>query len=219
MGTLELLLKAKAKGTVSGLPATTGTSWGPNGNVMLSRLATNLLGSNARSGAHQSGIPAQGVMAWDDSADSVFAEVAPLPVGFETYSNLYLAITNNPNLGSFSWDTAGDKLALDWDAAKHAPSVTATKRVFDKINSAAGSYYRTDLFEGSKRLTDYFTYHPLGGMVLGESTDANGEVKGVPGLFVMDGSLIPGKLGVNPFVTITALAMRNMDRLISGGRF
>ena len=55
--------------------------------------------------------------------------------------------------------------------------------------------------------------------MLGEATDLSGEVKGVPGLFVMDGSLIPAKIGVNPFVTITALAERNMDRLLAGHRF
>ena len=53
----------------------------------------------------------------------------------------------------------------------------------------------------------------------GEATDLSGELKGAPGLFVMDGSLVPGKIGVNPFVTITALAERNMDRLLAAKRF
>lgn len=75
------------------------------------------------------------------------------------------------------------------------------------------------MFEKHKTFSDYFTYHPLGGAVLGEATDLQGEVKGVPGLFVMDGSLIPAKIGVNPFVTITALAERNMDRLVDAQRF
>ena len=100
-----------------------------------------------------------------------------------------------------------------------APSVAATKAVFDRINAVVpGSSYRTDLFEKSKSFTDYFTYHPLGGMVLGKATDMNGEVKGAPGLFVVDGSLVPGRIGVNPFVTITALAERNMDKLAAAGR-
>lgn len=30
-----------------------------------------------------------------------------------------------------------------------------------------------------------------------------------------DGSLIPGSIGVNPFVTITALAERNMARVLA----
>lgn len=100
------------------------------------------------------------------------------------------------------------------------PGVAAAKAFMDKMNAAnPGTSYNTGLFQGGKTFADYFTYHPLGGAVIGETTDLNGEVKGVPGLFVMDGSLIPGKIGVNPFVTITAIAERNMDRLLAAGRF
>jgi len=31
----------------------------------------------------------------------------------------------------------------------------------------------------------------------------------------MDGSLVPGNVGVNPFVTITALAERNIENIIA----
>lgn len=54
---------------------------------------------------------------------------------------------------------------------------------------------------------------------MGEATDSNGEVKGEEGLFIVDSSLIPGRIGVNPFVTITALATRNMEKLIQAGKF
>jgi cholesterol oxidase len=60
-----------------------------------------------------------------------------------------------------------------------------------------------------------FTYHPLGGLVLGEATDGYGRVKGYRNLYVTDGSLIPGSTGVNPFVTITALAERNIERVLA----
>lgn len=220
VGTNRLLMKAKAEGTISTLPAETGKKWGPNGNVMLARqLAFKADGSNY-TGMYQSTIPAMGVLAWDDSPSSVFAEIAPFPTGVETRTNVYLAITDNPNLGQFGWDAANSKLTLNWNSTMAAPGVAAVKTVFDKINAAnPGSSYRVDLFEGGKTFADYFTYHPLGGMIIGEATDLNGEVKGVPGLFVLDGSLIPGKIGVNPFVTITALAERCMDKLLAAGRF
>jgi cholesterol oxidase len=51
--------------------------------------------------------------------------------------------------------------------------------------------------------------------VLGEATDDYGRVKGYRNLYVTDGSLIPGSTGVNPFVTITAPAERNIERVLA----
>lgn len=214
VGTARLLQRARALGTVRGLPSAIGQGWGPNGNLMVARY----LGMTA-TGTSQSCMPAMGIDAWDDGPGSVFAEIAPLPLGVETFTSNYLAVTNNPNLGSFGWDSSRGRLTLDWDEAKAAPGVTAAKALMDRLNRAHGTIYRHDLFEDGKAFADYFSYHPLGGAVLGEATDLSGEVKGAPGLFVMDGSLVPGKIGVNPFVTITALVERNMDRLLASGRF
>ena len=214
VGTNRLLLQAKNFGTIKNLPATLGTNWGPNGNIMVAR------NMNAATGGYQSGIPAMGVSNWDDSTNSVFAELAPFPAGIDMRIGLYLAITNNPNKGKFTWNNSTGSMELDWDSTKAAPGVAAAKAFMDKINAAnPGTSYNTGLFKDGKTFADYFTYHPLGGAVIGETTDLNGEVKGVPGLFIMDGSLIPGKIGVNPFVTITAIAERNMDRLLAAGRF
>ncbi len=57
------------------------------------------------------------------------------------------------------------------------------------------------------------TAHILGGCVIGESpasgvVDAQHRVFGYPGLFVVDGSVVPANPGVNPALTITALAER-----------
>ncbi|MFD9615206.1 GMC oxidoreductase, partial [Streptomyces sp. NPDC059083] len=51
--------------------------------------------------------------------------------------------------------------------------------------------------------------------VLNVSTDNYGRLTQYPGLYVIDGSLIPGLTTVNPFVTITALAERNIETIIS----
>lgn len=214
VGTTRLLLQAQAKGGLTGLSPSVGKGWGPNGNVMAARyLWTKAVGRE------QSGIPALGIDAWDGSAASVFAEIAPFPTGIETFTSVYLAITNNPNRGTFTWDPTTGSMTLDWNATMAKPSVDALKAVVNRLNTYNGGTVRSDLFDDGKQYADYFTYHPLGGAVLGEATDLSGEVKGAEGLFVMDGSLIPAKIGVNPFVTITAIAQRNMDRLIAAGRF
>lgn len=214
VGTAKILLKTQAEGNISLSSSDLGKYWGPNGNIMAARKI------NKPTGTYQSGIPAMGVTNWDDSEQSVFAELAPLPAGIELQTNLYLAITNNPNYGQYQWDPKNNKLTLDWTQKHAEPSVRAAKLFLEKINkNNPGSSFRTDMFNDSKELSDYFTYHPLGGAVQGKVTDENGELVGAPGVFVMDGSLIPAKIGVNPFVTITALTMRNMDKLISAGRF
>lgn len=44
--------------------------------------------------------------------------------------------------------------------------------------------------------------------------DSNGEVFGHPGLYVADGSVMPGPVGPNPSLTIAALADHFADRLV-----
>jgi len=129
--------------------------------------------------------------------------------------SMYLAITRNPERGAFVYDATSDKVTLNWRLEQNAKSVADIKSLIDPINQQQGTHYRTDLFGQQKAVADNFCYHPLGGCVLGKATDDVGRVKGYKGLYVMDGSLIPGSVGVNPFVTITALAERNMSRIIA----
>ena len=44
--------------------------------------------------------------------------------------------------------------------------------------------------------------------------DASGEAFGHPGLYVVDGAMMPGPTGPNPSLTIAALADRFADHLI-----
>jgi cholesterol oxidase len=60
------------------------------------------------------------------------------------------------------------------------------------------------------------TAHILGGACIGRSPsdgviDRHHEVFGYPGLFVIDGAAMPANPGVNPSLTITALAERAMS--------
>ncbi|MEU5342205.1 GMC oxidoreductase [Streptomyces sp. NPDC020766] len=211
LGTTELLVRARTVGSLPALDATVGTGWGTNGNVMTGR--SNHLWDTV--GANQSTMPVMGIDDWANTANPVFAEIAPLPTGLEHWISLYLAITKNPERASFSYDAASDSAKIGWTAAQSAVSVSMAKKLFDRINSANSTIYRYDLFGNNKTFADDFTYHPLGGCVLGKATDNYGRVKGYSKLYVTDGSLVPGSIGVNPFVTITALAERNMARVLA----
>lgn len=65
-----------------------------------------------------------------------------------------------------------------------------------------------------KGVAEDICYHPLGGLTLGHSTNAYGALKGAKNLYVVDSSLIPGTIGVNPFLTITAIAEYCMENII-----
>ncbi|MFD4637763.1 GMC oxidoreductase [Lentzea sp. NPDC058436] len=209
VGTSKLLVKLKATGALPNLNGEVGKGWGDNGNVMCGR-ANHLWDPT---GQLQSSIPTLGIDNW--AAGGAFAEVAPLPTGIETYASFYLSITKTPNRAQFSWNAAAGKVDLNWQTAWKNVSINAAKTIFDKINSKEGTIYRTDLFGVYKIWGDHLTYHPLGGAVLGKATDNYGRLHGYSGLYVTDGSLIPGCTVVNPFVTITALAERNIEKIIA----
>jgi cholesterol oxidase len=142
-------------------------------------------------------------------------EVAPFPAGIEIYVGLFMALTDNRERAAFSYDAAKDDLKLSWKASQSEPAIAAAKQLFDRYNRANSTSYRDDLFGDSRQFEARYTYHPLGGAVLGKATDLFGRVKGYSGLYVTDGALVPGSLGVNPFLTITALAERNIARVIA----
>ncbi|WP_433363727.1 GMC oxidoreductase [Actinoplanes sp. CA-142083] len=211
VGTSKLLVAMRAQGKLPNLPDAVGQGWGNNGNVMVAR-ANHIWNTT---GALESGMPAMGIDNWADAAGPVFAEIAPFPAGTELWVSLYLAITKNPNRARFTYNGATGAVDLSWQTAQNQPAVDAAKRLFDKINRAQVTVYRSDLFGVNKVWGDDFTYHPLGGCILNQATDNYGRLPGYPGLYVMDGSLIPGSTGVNPFVTITALAERNIEKIIA----
>ncbi|MFE9103832.1 GMC oxidoreductase [Actinomadura geliboluensis] len=209
VGTSKLLVKLKATGALPALNGEVGKGWGDNGNVMCGR-ANHLWDPT---GSLQSSIPTGGIDNWD--AGGAFAEVAPLPTGIETWASFYLSITNTPHRAEFSWNASAGRVDLNWQTGWKQTSIDMAKSIFDKINKKEGTIYRTDLFGAYKIWGDHLTYHPLGGAVLNKATDNYGRLRGYSGLYAIDGSLIPGNTSVNPFVTITALAERNIEKIIA----
>ncbi len=211
VGTSKLLVKLKATGALPNLNSEVGKGWGDNGNVMCGR-ANHVWDAT---GAKQSTIPCGGIDNW--SAGGAFAEVAPLPTGIETFASFYLTITNTQKRAEFTWNAGTGKVDLSWQKSWKQDSINMAKSIFDKINAKEWTIYRVDLFGDGKKWHDGLTYHPLGGAVLNKATDNYGRLHGYQGLYVIDGALIPGNASVNPFVTITALAERNIENIIAAG--
>jgi cholesterol oxidase len=110
----------------------------------------------------------------------------------------------------------GDELALDWPerpSRRYFEGLEATAR---QLGEALGG--RTWRFLG--RRGRVICVHPLGGCAMAESADYGvvdpfGRVFGHEGLLVADGSILPGPVGVNPSMTIAALAERIAGKLIA----
>ncbi len=67
---------------------------------------------------------------------------------------------------------------------------------------------------------DLSAYHPLGTARMGRDpatsvVDQHNQVHDTPGLYIVDGASVPGALGVNPQVTIMALATRAAEKIAS----
>jgi choline dehydrogenase-like flavoprotein len=62
-------------------------------------------------------------------------------------------------------------------------------------------------------VSEVLTIHPMGTCRMGSVTDARGRVHGLDGVHVVDASLLPSSIGVNPQLTIMALAARAADHL------
>jgi cholesterol oxidase len=105
----------------------------------------------------------------------------------------------------------GDGLALDWNPRGASRSYfRAAVNLAELFAKGLGGRLGPPL---ASRWAPGLTAHPLGGCPMGADArsgvvDSHGEVFGYPGLFVADGSIMPGPVGPNPSFTIAAMAGR-----------
>jgi len=112
----------------------------------------------------------------------------------------------------------GRRLDLDWRKDESAALYERTEAAARRMTKALGGRYADPL-----RLLRPITVHPLGGCAMSHDpahgvVDPYGHVHGVPRLSIADGSVMPGPVGINPALTIAALADRQASDLIQRGR-
>lgn len=132
-----------------------------------------------------------------------------------------------------SHDTASGRLVLGdkgvtvaWPDATDEPVYKRLDAILSRLVENVGGSYVKNPLAGSVMGHQPATAHPLGGCGIGREhddgvVDHKGRVFDPPagatavhrGLYVIDGSVIPRSLGVNPLLTITALAERTMLHL------
>lgn len=209
MGTTQLLVKARATGTLPNLNEHVGTRWSSNGEIFMVRNVYTSTGSKT------SVLPATGIDAYDHRGNQVYSMNIAMPLGIDTFSTAHITMTQTPELGRFTYDAQKQQSVLQWSTNAKTEPVTSARSVYDRINKVNGATYNKSWF-GGKQVGDNATYHPLGGCPLGLATSDIGEVKGYPGLYVMDSSLFPDSLVANPALSTAAFAERNIERIIAG---
>ena len=102
---------------------------------------------------------------------------------------------------------------MQWPTDGNAKAKAAIEDLAARMNAANGGKL-DDMWP--KGVTNDFTYHPLGGAVMGKACDFFGRVNGYTNLYVVDGALIPGSAAcANPSFTIAAIAERAMEHIVA----
>jgi cholesterol oxidase len=147
------------------------------------------------------------------------ALIPGLSTGAVANTQTFLVMAHDDSCGQIALEN--DRVRLHWaDCGKQS--------IFDRIDgellrataALGGTYIKNPVW--TERLgKNLITVHPLGGCGMADTAehgvvDHQGRVfagasgtQTHPGLYVSDGAVMPRSLGVNPFLTISALAERN----------
>lgn len=119
---------------------------------------------------------------------------------------------------------ADNELQIDWPGVGDRPRLKTYAEAMTAATKALGGTYLKNPLTNKLNKNNQVTVHPLGGCCMGEAAGSGvvnhkGQVFSQgeqvhPGLYVMDGSIMPRSLGVNPLLTITALAERACHYLV-----
>jgi cholesterol oxidase len=208
VGTSEILVKARDKGTLPNLSSKVGQYFGGNGNSFAIR--NNI---KEPTGEMHSSPPTLSVLDFKNPITPLAAMQDIFPVGIDLNILLMVGQAFNEYTGEFVYQENSDTVQLNWANNGLEQSKEAMTNFISKMNNANGSDLDKNFIK--EGVSSKFTYHPLGGAVLNQSSDSYGRLKGYKNLYAIDGSMLPGNCAmVNPTLTITALAERCMEDII-----
>ena len=147
---------------------------------------------------------------------------AHAPDGAMNHTMLYLLMGQDNARGSIlfeaPWTEPDGRIRISWDKAGQQQIFTRMNEEIRRHAHALRGNFIANPTWSMFNLRHLITAHPLGGCPMGDdylqgSVDPFGRVFAGDGsvhkgLYVTDGSVIPSALGVNPFMTISALAER-----------
>ncbi|UGT67607.1 GMC oxidoreductase [Nocardia gipuzkoensis] len=206
LNTTRLLVRAGAKGLIRDLPDGLGQGWGTNADRIY--VWTD---PSAEFGAPQGGPVVYGSKNWADphAAHTVIQASIP-PLSLDARSTMMVGYGVSDGRGMFHYDAARDDAILHWPA--DGDSYIQDNHIGPAVHRIAGP-------DGMLLDTNALfpsTWHPLGGASMGAVCDLDGRVHEQPGLYVLDGALMPGNTAAcNPSMTIAAVAERALDNIVT----
>ena len=204
VNTTKMLVNARARGWIPGLPEGLGTRWGNNGERVCA--VTSLLHSP---GMLQGGPSCIGVKDWDNPVSPITIVTGPMPFPVDVATMTVIGLGITRPAGRWVYDAHLDDAVLHWDNSDNAAVAEEIRRIIHRMYPEP----LTSIVDTNQLVET--TFHPLGGATFGHVCDDLGRVHDQPGLYIGDGALIPGNTGaVNPSLTIAALAEHAMDRIV-----
>ncbi len=130
----------------------------------------------------------------------------------------FLVMTHDNGAGRMTLEN--DRLRIHWPGVGDQPIFDKVNARLDNASKALGGEYVINPLWSKLLHNNLVSVHPLGGCVMAEDAERGvvnhkGQVfssaegpKAYDNLYVMDGAIVPLPLGVNPLLTISALAER-----------
>ena len=135
----------------------------------------------------------------------------------------YLVMSHDDGAGRLTLNTRG-RIDVHWPGVSRQPVFERVDAALLSATAANGGTYVRNPMQMSQLGENLVTVHPLGGCAMGEDrhsgvvnhrcqvfdATASDPTQVHEGLYVCDGAVMPRPLGVNPLLTITAVAERAM---------
>jgi cholesterol oxidase len=140
-----------------------------------------------------------------------------------SHLHTFFVVSHDEAKGRIILDNGNAK--VEWPGVAEEPVYARVDEALTRTAEAVGARYIKSPLAATSMGVKPATAHPLGGCGMGGDArtgvvnykcqvfDGKGEASVHAGLYVCDGSVIPRSIGVNPLLTITALAERAMLHL------
>ncbi|NEY35475.1 NAD(P)-binding protein [Streptomyces sp. PRKS01-65] len=200
--TPRLLLSARDSGALPHLHPSIGEDWGANGDHVAVVRTPGLSADPVQGGPSATLV--------HDTAGTAGVMHAPLTLPLGAGRMVWLGMGIPDRFGR--WVRSADgRIGLEWDAEREA---AARAQVEDVLHRVAGHLPGATVIPLTPSRP--VVAHALGGVRLGRATDAHGRLHGHPGLYCLDGALLPGTAGaVNPALTIAAVVEHCLDHVLT----